>query len=83
MIRGRTVLDSVKNIRNPGSKVNRYDQTYQSNTLTNPRAMMIKLLNTVITNRAMRSTWWTIEQASITKLHFHCMAIDYHILHSR
>lgn len=56
--------------------------TYQPNTLTYPRAVVIKLLNTIVADRAMRSPWWTVQKASVTKLHFHRVSVDRYILYS-
>lgn len=54
----------------------------QPNTLTYPRAVVIKLLNTIVADRAMRSPWWTVQKASVTKLHFHRVSVDRYILYS-
>ena len=49
---------------------------YQSDALTNPRAVVVELLHTVIAYRAVRATRWPIKHASVTVLDLHSYPVD-------
>jgi hypothetical protein len=53
---------------------------YQSNTLTNPRAMMVKSFHTVVAYGTVRTSWGPIKHAGITVLGLHSYPIDDNIL---
>jgi len=54
-----------------------------SNTLPNPRAVMIKALNTVITFGAVGAARRPVYHASFTVFHFHRHTIDHNLFYSR
>ena len=54
-----------------------------SNTLPNPRAVMIKVLNTVITFGAVGAARRPVYHASFTVFHFHRHTIDHNLFYSR
>ena len=54
--------------------------TYKSNALTNPWAVVVKLVDTVVADGAVRGSWWAVPQTGLAKLHLHCEAIHNDIL---
>jgi hypothetical protein len=54
--------------------------TYKSYALANPRAVVVKLLDAVIADGAMRGSWQAVPQAGLAKLHLHREAIHNGIL---
>jgi len=54
-----------------------------SNALPNPRAVMIKVLDTVITFGAVGAARRPIYHASFTVFHFHRHAIDHNLFYPR
>lgn len=57
--------------------------TYDSNTLSHPWAMMIKLQHTVVADWAMRRTWWTVYHTCFTEFYFNNLAVNNLISGSR
>lgn len=57
--------------------------TYTANALPDPRAVMVKPFNTVIADWAVRTTWRSVQHASITVFNLYSDPIDSDILHSR
>lgn len=55
---------------------------YKSNALANPWAVVVKLVDTVVADGAVRGSWWTVPQAGLTKLHLHHEAINDDVLGS-
>lgn len=63
--------------------MNKWNEHYQSNTLTNPWAVVIKSLDTVIAYWTMRAAGRSIQHAGITVFNFHRYSIDDYFLVSR
>lgn len=56
--------------------------SYESNTLTDPRAVMIELLDAVIANRAVRTARRPVKHACIAVLDLHRDSINHHVFDS-
>lgn len=54
--------------------------TYESNALANPWAVVIKLLDAVVADGAVRGSWRAVPEAGLAKLELHCEAIHDDIL---
>ena len=57
--------------------------TYSSNTLANPRAVMVELFNAVVANRAVGTARRPIEHASVTVLDLKRNPINLYFLNAR
>lgn len=58
----------------------RPSHTYQSYALSNPRTVVIKALHTVITDRTVRASRWSIQHAGVTVLNLNKDSIYKYIL---
>jgi hypothetical protein len=58
----------------------RHQDTYESYALTNPRTVMIKTFHTVVTDRAVRASRWSIQHAGVAVLDLHDDSIYMNIL---
>ena len=57
--------------------------TYQTNTLANPRAVMVKLFNAVVANRAVGAARRPVEHAGVAVLDLECDSINLYFLNAR
>jgi hypothetical protein len=54
--------------------------TYKSNALADPWAVVVKLVDAVVADGAVRGSWRTVPQAGLAELHLHREAVDDDVL---